>query len=280
MNLPWSSLQDLVGPLALETVKAVAGGDINRSFVVSGEKDTYFVKWNRQAALLDAEVYNLNHLSAGPIRTPGVIYSGSLQGWGVLVLEYLDLHPAGDEAALGSQLAGLHRKTGTHYGLDRDNFIGATTQINHPHDNWSSFWWHRRLQPQLHWVAEHGFSCNMRELQIAVADLLSNHQPQASLLHGDLWGGNKAYLHDGTPVLFDPACYYGDRETDIAFTHLFGGFGDTFYQSYQQAWPLPEGADHRQGVYNLYHLLNHLNLFGAGYLSACRRQVDALLAGP
>ena len=273
MTLPWRALQHHLGSLDTGSVRPVAGGDINESFVVSGEAGRYFVKWNRQAALLSAEADNLGYLAGGPVRIPGVIYSGSLHGWGVLVMEYLDLRAAGDEAALGTQLASLHRQTDKHFGLDGDNFIGATEQINRRCDDWADFWWQCRLQPQLRRAAERGFRFDHRALQLAVMRHLGDHHPPPSLLHGDLWGGNKAFLADGTPVLFDPACYYGDRETDIAFTHLFGGFGDDFHRAYQAAWPLPEGADRRREVYNLYHLLNHLNLFGTGYLSACRRQI-------
>ncbi|HEY9201212.1 MAG TPA: fructosamine kinase family protein, partial [Gammaproteobacteria bacterium] len=108
--------------------------------------------------------------------------------------------------------------------------------------------------------------------------LFSDYQPQPSMLHGDLWGGNAAALADGTPVIFDPAFYYGDRETDIAMTTLFGGFSPAFYDAYNESWPLDAGYPSRKHLYNLYHLLNHLNLFGSGYLGQAIASAERVLA--
>jgi fructosamine-3-kinase len=140
-----------------------------------------------------------------------------------------------------------------------------TPQQNSWCDDWAEFWRTRRMQPQLDLARRNGFDLE------ATFDL-GNHRPQPSLLHGDLWSGNAGFTAQG-PVVFDPAVYYGDREADLAMTELFGGFPRQFYQAYNDAWPLEEGYQRRKPLYNLYHLLNHLNLFGGGYLG----QVSAAL---
>ncbi len=178
-------------------------------------------------------------------------------------LEELDLKRDGDWAALGRMLATLHRQSGPRFGWHRDNWIGRSPQANAWADDWNEFWWTRRLEPQL------------RRAGLA-ADFLRNalrdHRPAPSLLHGDLWSGNAGFIDEG-PVLFDPAVYYGDREADLAMTELFGGFAPDFYAAYKAAFPLDAGYEQRKPLYNLYHLLNHLNLFGGGY----RAQVEATL---
>jgi fructosamine-3-kinase len=201
-----------------------------------------------------------------------------LQHTGVLVLQHLALGERGDESALGRQLAELHQHTAEHYGLSVNNFIGTRPQLNGQHTCWADFWWQCRLAPQVQMAqgAGHFLGATAAQLQALSNARLQAHNPPASLLHGDLWAGNKAYLTDGRPALFDPACYYGDRETDLAFTLVFGGFGHDFYQRYQQAWPLPKGWQAREPLYNLYHLLNHLNMFGRGYLSSVQSAVKSL----
>lgn len=153
-------------------------------------------------------------------------------------------------------LATLHRSTGPRYGWQKDNWIGLAPQPNAWSDDWAQFFVEYRLAPQA------------RRAGIALPDvkrLLEDHHPAPSLLHGDLWSGNVGFTPEG-PVLFDPAVYYGDREADLAMTELFGGFAPAFYAAYREALPLPEGYELRKHVYNVYHLLNHLNLFGSGYL--------------
>ena len=199
-----------------------------------------------------------------------------------VTLRTIELGSSGSAAKLGEELAELHKITGEHYGWSRDNFIGTTTQINAPCNDWADFWRDRRLKPQLELAtcAGHGgrlLSLGERLLE-NVHRLMDGHQPAASLLHGDLWAGNKAYTRDGAPVIFDPACYYGDRETDIAMTELFGGFERDFYAAYEAASPLPDGYALRRDLYNLYHMLNHLNLFGAGYRLRCENMMEKLLS--
>ncbi|WP_041524359.1 fructosamine kinase family protein [Gilvimarinus agarilyticus] len=257
-----------------------AGGDTSQSFVVNNSQGKrYFIKVDDTVELLEVEAQNLKLMARAEIITPAVIGFSQLNGKGVLVLEYVSLVAAGDEQALGRQLADLHRVSAEHYGLDYNNYIGGSPQQNTWGDNWADFWWHNRLAPQLEQATRNrGVVVDTQRLKHFSDRLLGGHQPPASLLHGDLWGGNKGFLQDGQPVLFDPACYYGDRETDLAFTLVFGGFGHGFYQSYREAWPLPDGWQEREPLYNLYHLLNHFNLFGDSYRNSVESTVASLLA--
>jgi protein-ribulosamine 3-kinase len=206
------------------------------------------------------------------IRVPQVLDRGIHNGKAFIVLEHLDLKRGGDFAQLGAMLAALHRQTGPRFGWARDNYIGLTPQQNGWRDDWVEFWREHRMRPQVALAKQNGFAVEMPRLAV-----LENHRPQASLLHGDLWSGNAGFTAEG-PVVFDPAVYYGDRETDLAMTELFGGFPQEFYRAYNEAFPLPEGYEQRKQLYNLYHLLNHLNIFGGGYLSQVKATLR-LLAG-
>jgi len=204
------------------------------------------------------------------IRVPKILDHGVKDGKAFILLEQLDLKRSGDYAALGRMLAALHRQTGPRFGWARDNYIGLAPQINTWRDDWGVFFRECRIQPQLETARKNGFDFN-------VQFDLKGHRPQPSLLHGDLWSGNAGFTADG-PVVYDPAVYYGDRETDLAMTELFGGFPREFYAAYNEAFPLPEGYEQRKHLYNLYHLLNHLNLFGGGYLGQVKATLR-LLAG-
>jgi len=263
----------------------LSGGDINRAARIRDGDRCWFVKYRDNApdGMFEAEALALSEISAsGCIRTPSAIASGSKDDTAWLVLEYMDLISSGSSAVLGEQLAAMHRVTRERFGWTMDNYIGTTPQANTPADDWAVFWRQSRLQPQLEMARGVGFGGRLLDrgqlLLEGLEQLLDGHRPAASLLHGDLWGGNAAFTPAGQPVLFDPASYYGDRETDIAMTELFGGFDASFYAAYRAVSPLPAGYPVRRELYNLYHLLNHLNLFGAGYLSRCERTVDTLLA--
>jgi len=205
------------------------------------------------------------------IRVPRVLERGLRNGKAFILLEPLDLRP-GDYAALGRALATLHHQSGPRFGWARDNFIGLSPQQNGWCDDWLEFWVTRRMEPQISWAREKGFDVSMPPMR-----LLEKHKPQPALLHGDLWSGNAGFTAAG-PVIFDPAVYYGDRETDLAMTELFGGFPRAFYRAYDEAFPLEPGYEKRKHLYNLYHLLNHLNIFGGGYLGQVK-QTLRLLAG-
>ena len=279
-----ADLQRALTPVVgdVRAAQAVSGGDINAAWQIgtaSGQR--YFVKWNPQPrpGLFQVEARGLQLLAqTRALRVPRVI--ATLDEPPALVLEWIE--PGANRStaaeALGRGLAQQHRSIGPAFGLDHDNYLGATLQINTPAASWLEFYRDRRLgeQAQLAQARGHLPPERARRLDRVRANLERWIEPASvvpSLLHGDLWGGNYLIDAHGQPVLIDPAVYYGDREAEIAFTELFGGFGARFYAAYHEAWPLDHGYADRRDLYNLYHLLNHLNLFGEGYGSA----VDALL---
>ena len=223
-------------------------------------------------------------LNTGSIQVPQPVCCGANEQISWLVLEYLDFGPAGgsSSALLGEQLAAMHRFTALKFGWRRDNTIGSTPQVNTPTEDWIAFFRDHRLRYQLDLAATRGAAVDLLDsgarLLEDISSLFGNYSPVASLLHGDLWGGNWGCDDQGQPVLFDPAVYYGDREADLAMTELFGGFDDRFYQSYQQSWAIDPGYSTRKVLYNLYHVLNHFNLFGGGYSRQAQGMIDTLLA--
>jgi protein-ribulosamine 3-kinase len=233
-----------------------------------------FVKTGPASALdmFEAEVEGLRELAlASAIRVPAVIDCGIEDGNAFIALERLHFEPAthATETLFGEQLATLHRHTAKRHGWHRDNTIGLTPQHNTWTRDWLEFFRKHRLQYQLDLAARNGYSGELQTLGLALADrlaeLFGDYRPEPSLCHGDLWSGNWG-VADGVPVIFDPAVYYGDRESDIAMTMLFGGFGRAFYRAYEESWPMAGGHERRLKLYQLYHVLNHLNLFGSGYL--------------
>ena len=265
----------------------VTGGCINRSLGLHGEDGRrFFVKINRAARLemFAAEAAGLIELDAAQaIRVPRPLTHGLAGDQSFLVIEFLDLVQA-DEihgARLGEQLARLHATTWHAFGWNRDNTIGGTHQANPASHDWVEFYREQRLRPQLSLAARHGAARGMidrgEKLLAALTAFFHGYTPQPSLLHGDLWSGNAGAV-GGNPVIFDPAVYYGDRETDIAMTELFGGFQFSFYAAYNAAWPLDRGYATRKSLYQLYHLLNHFNLFGDAYARQSRQAIDHLLA--
>src|SRR5690606_21607314 len=211
-------------------------------------------------------------LAANGLRVPAVFELGVEGDTAFLLLEFLELHGNADFAALGRRLASAHPRAGPRYGWHRDNFIGTTPQRNAWCDDWAEFFRTRRIEPQLALARKNGHALEAP----AVEALLAGHDPRPALLHGDLWSGNAGFVREAagvSPVVFDPAVYYGDPEADLAMTELFGGFPADFYAAYDAVLPRAPGYATRKHLYNLYHLLNHLNLFGAGYLA----QVQATL---
>ncbi|MSQ91567.1 MAG: fructosamine kinase family protein [Gammaproteobacteria bacterium] len=266
---------------------AVHGGSINDCLRWQTSQGPVFVKSTLLArrAMLDAEVDSLERLrQAGALRVPALLAIGSTDTEAFLVLEWLDLvePDAASEERFGEALAWQHRIRGPDYGLERDNFIGATPQPNRPMDDWAAFWRERRLLYQLELAASSGHTGRLQDRGRRLLEMMdvffASYRPAASLLHGDLWSGNRGALADGTPVVFDPAVYYGDREADIAMTCLFHGFGPRFYSAYAATWPLDQAAGTRRALYNLYHVLNHLNLFGGSYRKKAEGLIDRLLA--
>jgi protein-ribulosamine 3-kinase len=254
-------------------VEPVRGGDISAAWRVTTETGAIFLKTGAAAAFprLDAEADGLRALDqAVALRVPRVLACGERGGTAFLALEWLTLRRPDEATArlLGSGLARQHRQLGKEFGWHRDNTIGRTPQINTRDDDWIRFFRQQRLGFQLELARANGYGSELQQegarLAKRIGRFFEGYEPEPSLLHGDLWGGNWA-ADDGHPVVFDPAVHYGDRESDIAMTRLFGGFGQAFYDAYEQAWPLPAGHGRRLLLYQLYHVLNHLNLFGSAY---------------
>lgn len=276
-------------PFATAQVRSLAGGSISEALMLEAtDGRRVFVKLNAAtfADAFAAEEDGLRALAAaGGVVAPEPLCRGAHAAHAFLVLERLELaawQPA-SAAALGRGLAALHRERGAHFGWQRDNWIGATPQPNGWSDDWGTFLRERRLGFQLELARARGFARELgragaERLLAALPALLAGHRPQPSLVHGDLWGGNATALADGRAALFDPAVHYADREVDLAMSELFGGFPAEFYAAYRDAWPLEPGYALRRELYNLYHLLNHLNLFGAGYLRRACEVIGRLLA--
>jgi fructosamine-3-kinase len=279
-----AAVRDAGGP-RLEAAGAtpVGGGCIHAAWRVPSAEGPCFVKLGDVEALpaLEAEARGLDSLvAARAVRVPRIRCCTSSPRAAVLVLEWIELRPRNGPAdeQLGARLARQHRVLGPAYGAADDNFIGLTPQPNGWQSDWVAFLRERRLGFQLEFAARNGYRALIAPGERLLARLeafFPGDPPPPSLLHGDLWGGNAAADPAGQPVIFDPAVYHGDREADIAMTRLFGGFGQAFHAAYAQAWPLADGHRERVDLYNLYHVLNHLNLFGTAYLG----QAAALLRG-
>jgi len=286
----WREIERAIGDaedeaFGIEHRHPLGGGSINEAWGVEGGGRRYFVKLNAASRLsmFEAESEGLEAIIAtGAVRAPRPVVCGVAGSQAFLALEYLELTGGGSEARLGEKLAAMHRHVDRQFGWHRDNTIGATPQINAPSDDWIDFWRHQRLGFQLELAARNGYGGSLQRkgerLMAELEAFFSGHAPRASLLHGDLWGGNRGVDADGEPVIFDPAVYYGDREADLAMTELFGGFGPDFYAAYRATWPLDAGYGVRKTLYNLYHILNHANLFGGGYARQAEMMMDRLLA--
>jgi len=233
--------------------------------------------------MFEAEAHGLQALaSSHTLRVPQSVCFGENSAQSYIVLEYLEMNGRADQRLLGEQLAAMHRVTAENFGWVIDNTIGATHQPNQWTVNWLDFWREQRLGFQLQLAAKNGYGGELQslgeKLLLEMPKLFSGRQIKASMLHGDLWGGNVAGLQDGTPVIYDPAFYYGDREADLAMTYVFGGFDADFYASYQNALPLDDGFAVRKTFYNIYHIINHLNLFGGAYHGQAINMLEQVLA--
>jgi len=283
-------IADALGePFVIESTCNVGGGSINSAYEINSDQHTYFVKTNSAARLsmFEAEFEGLEEIAeSNTIKVPQPLCLGTSVGSAYIVLEHLPIH-GGRSASntsleqLGIDLANMHRVTHDQFGWRRDNTIGSTPQINDQSNNWVKFYRDHRLRFQYQLAAEHGYGHLLRRGELLMSELdqfFTDYHPQASLLHGDLWSGNYAIEDSGQPVIFDPAVYFGDREADIAMTELFGGFSPRFYSAYNDAYSLDRGYSARKTLYNLYHILNHLNLFGGGYLGQAERMTEQLLS--
>ena len=291
MSEPYRVIADHISttsgrPFVAYQVQRTGGGCINDAVVLADGQRRYFVKLNRAdwVDMFSAESEGLQAISdTDAIRVPQPLCWGTDNRLAYIVMEYVEFGRAKDGtlAALGRQLAAMHHCTAAEFGWHRDNTIGSTPQPNTASSDWVQFWCERRLGFQLELAARNGYGGRLQSigehLMTQIDHLFTDYQPQPSLLHGDFWGGNWSCDTSGVPVVYDPAVYYGDRETDIAMTELFGGFGTAFYEAYEEVWPLNAGYSRRKHLYNLYHILNHLNLFGGGYLAQAEGMIARLL---
>ena len=290
-----AALTDRLGrATTIDSVTAVGGGCISPTGRLRTSTDeTFFIKWGAPDlpdALLAAEARGLKALAApAAVRVPEVIATddGAETPW--LLLEWLEPGGAspGSWERLGRELAALHRTRADHFGADHPNFIGSLPQRNDPSADWAGFWRERRLTPQLERALDAGLlgdddARDFDDLHHRLPELLEPAlEDGASLLHGDLWGGNVHMMADGTPAIIDPSSYHGHREVDLAMAELFGGFGRGFRAAYEATWPLAPGyAPTRRAVYQLYYLLVHVNLFGRSYVERTRSVLREAIAGP
>ena len=270
----------------VDQAQSLSGGSINAAFMLSDENGRqYFVKTNQpdRQAMFAAEAAGLEELAeSNTLKVPKPVCLGSNADQSYIVMEYLPLKGQANQALLGEQLASMHRVTDECFGWRMNNTIGTTHQPNAQQTDWVEFWRKQRLGYQLELAAQNGYGGELQvlgeKLLLDMYKLFEGRDIKPSMLHGDLWGGNVAGLADGTPVIFDPAFYYGDREADLAMTYVFGGFTADFYAAYQNAWPLDDGFSVRKTFYNVYHIINHLNLFGGGYHGQSIQMLKQVLA--
>lgn len=288
----WPAIDTHISRATGTTFKSAAhiplgGGCINSAFHISGGGQDYFVKINsaKDHAMFAAEAAGLQEiLGSGAIRVPAPICHGTSAHASYLVLEFLDLRTCSGTSCeqLARQLAGMHAHTAKQFGWRINNTIGATPQRNTQHHDWVTFWREERLGFQLELASRNGIDGGLQKKGARLLPLIdqffSGYTPRPSLLHGDLWNGNCGALSHGEPVLFDPAVYYGDREADLAMSELFGGFPARFHAAYREACPLDPGYEVRKTLYNLYHILNHANLFGGSYAAQAGHMMDRLLS--
>ena len=303
----WDKIAGHISEITGETFSldhrhSVSGGCINQGYSISSSSRAYFAKINQasQIAMFEAEALGLQQMRATQtIRVPEPICWGTEGNSAYIVLEWLELGSRGGERAweeMGRKLAAMHKYTPPNppllrggeernstllrkvFGWDINNTIGSTVQINNWTANWAEFWAEHRIGYQLKLAKRRGghFPQGERLLEM-IPELLAGYEPQPSLVHGDLWGGNAGVTSAGEPVIFDPATYFGDREVDIAMTELFGGFPALFYRGYNQVWQLDGGYERRKSLYNLYHILNHFNLFGGSYESQANQMINRVL---
>jgi fructosamine-3-kinase len=265
----------------------IGDGSINQAYLISNGQKRYFVKLNQSnlVEMFAAEAKGLSEIAATEtIKVPAVICSGVADDRSYLVLEYLELI---DNATpqnwnqMGRDLAKMHQRRispDRQFGWHTDNTIGSTPQINTWEDNWATFFTNHRIGYQLQLAQSNGGKFPRAEQLIAkIPSLLANYRPKPSLVHGDLWSGNAGFTTAGIPVIFDPASYWGDREVDVAMAALFGGFPNAFFQGYSDVYPLDPDYSTRKILYDLYHILNHHNLFGGNYQGQANNMIDRLL---
>lgn len=262
----------------------VHGGDINQAFRLECGVHKYFVKVNRADLLpmFVAEKTGLDAIrSSQAIRVPEVFLTGHQDNYAYIVMEYIELGGRADVGLFATAVAAMHCCFQDQFGFECDNTIGSTPQHNTFNTDWIDFWRQHRLGFQLELAQQNGFDAGLIDAGNRLAENLGKffktYHPRPSLLHGDLWSGNQGADLDGNPVIYDPACYYGDHEADLAMMELFGHPGEHFFSRYSEHFPIDSDYAERRELYNLYHVLNHANLFGGGYAAQAQRTIERLL---
>ena len=287
--IPQNLKQEIESILSIKTGKEVevkrtsslSGGSINSAFRMDTSAGEFFMKYNRASAypaMFETEARGLSLLhDAREIRVPEVIAQGDDGSNTFIILEYIDSASRKNDfwEVFGRKLAALHRHEGPYFGLDHDNYIGSLQQFNDKHDNWTDFFREQRLLVEM--AARSGLLPSrtrqaFETLFVTLDDIFPDEPP--CLIHGDLWSGNYMVDDRGEACIIDPAVYYGSREMDIGMSQLFGVFGGGFYDAYNETWPMEPGWRERTEICNLYPLMVHVNLFGAGYLGS----VESILA--
>ena len=264
------------------SIHFVGGGCINNTLRLESNLGTHFVKWNEDEEndMFQKEMSGLALLkTCDQVKVPQTINEGRIEGRNFLIMEFIEKEPPASDfwEQLGHGLAALHRISNESNGLDENNYIGRLAQKNTPTKNWIDFFIDNRLEVQLglalyNNLVSQSFANKFRLLYAQLPGLLVDSPP--SLLHGDLWSGNFMVGPAGKPYLIDPAVYFGNREIELAFTQLFGGFDQRFYSAYNEQFELEPGFAQRADLYNLYPLMVHVNLFGKSYLSGVERTLN------
>lgn len=274
-------------PIHIVSAHLLSGGDTHTAYQLHTTTQNYFLKLAplHQRPILETEYHNLNALiQSNTLTCPTPYATGTYQENAWLLMEFIPLKQTGNETQRGKDLAFMHHQINHQpqpFGWFEDNFIGLNVQHNAWSNSWIQFYGQRRLLPQLELSQLKGAPNSLYQSGLKLIEALpfwfQDYQPEASLLHGDLWAGNSAFNTQGNPIFFDPACYYGDRETDLAMSELFNGFSPEFYQGYHEIFPIDSGYQQRKPLYQLYHLLNHFNLFGGAYLQQAETLIQTLL---
>lgn len=261
--------------IQLKSASSIAGGCINSASQLITNQGSYFLKWNKEELneMFATEEKGLAILNKeSPVASPKVLGQGVFERKSYLLTELIEKGAPSQNfwKNFGANLANQHRKSSAMYGFDHDNFIGSLPQSNKKHSNWYDFFIEERLEPQLQLASVKNLIATDLHNQFnalfgKLSELIPSEPP--ALLHGDLWSGNFMINEAGEAAIFDPAVHYGHRETELAFTKLFGGFSSEFYDYYDESFPLESGFDSRVDIHNLYPLLVHVNLFGSSYLS-------------
>ncbi len=287
--IDWQSLgAELASQLALPQAEVIAipipGGDINEAFRLESGDEKYFVKLNRAELLgmFEAEKAGLDAIRLShTIRVPEVMRTGQDSGYAFIVMEWIELGGHSDVGRFATELAAMHGSLEGQFGFECDNTIGSTPQSNNRTDDWIEFWRCQRLGFQLELAEQNGLAAALIDAGHRLLQDLDKffdvYQPRPSLLHGDLWSGNHGTDLQGEPVIYDPACYYGDHEVDLAMLELFGNPGAQFFAVYAESFPIDSGYTRRRELYNLYHILNHALLFGGAYQARALRMTNSLL---